>query len=407
MKIYPFNGIRPRNDCAGHLITRPYKDYGPSELKGQLNFNPYSFLQILNPGYRYHQNIKGESKFKLVRNRYTEFKEKNFLIEDEAPSFYIYRKTTEERSYTGIIVNVSTEDYKNDIIKKHESTIQSRVNLFTDYLRAVGFNAEPVLMTYEDQDDINSLIDEVVEEQPIQRFRTTNMILHELWTINDEQVMKKLQGLFDSVPHIYIADGHHRSASSALLSDQQGQDNPSCNRFMSFIVPQSQLQIEMFARMIKGLNGYNPESFLLELDNYYNIESLGLHAQAPTKGTQVLMYLSGSFYNLTLRNSGYDTSSILNKLNTQILYHTILAPILGIKDLRKDQRISYKVDSLDFMMIKNLVDKGDYDIGFSLKPLSVNHIKDIADANLVMSPKSTCVYPKLYSGLVIYEFGHS
>ena len=404
MKIFPFKGVRPKNQLAGHLITRPYKEYGHEELKSELAFNPFSFLQILNPGYRYHQNLKGESRFKLVHNRYSEFKERNFLEPDKKDCLYIYRKTTSTHSYLGIIANVSIDDYINDTIKKHENTIDSRVQLFTEYLHTVGYNAEPVLMTYPDQDGINQLIDHIVQKASDQDFYTSDMMRHQLWSIADPQTIEQIKMAFNQVSHIYIADGHHRSASSTLLAQEYGDQNSSYNQFMVFLLPQSQLQIGMYSRFIRGLNGHTPESLLIALDDSFQIEEYGLHFIEPTEQNQFIMYLDGRFFLLKLRDSEIDTTSELSVLNTQILYEQILNPTLGITNLRTDDRLNYSDGLSDLLVMQQLVDQGKYDIGFSMLPINMCQIMDIADAQLIMPPKSTFIAPKLYSGLVIYEF---
>ncbi len=404
MKIFPFKGVRPKNQLAGHLITRPYKEYSADELESELAFNPFSFLQILNPGYRYHQNLRGESRFKLVHNRYLEFKEREFLQQDPEDSLYLYRKTTPTYSYLGIIANVSIDDYIDDTIKKHENTIDSRVKLFTEYLHTVGYNAEPVLMTYPDLGEIDQVVDHIIQSPPSQDIYTSDMMRHELWQIYDPKDIATVQMAFDHISHIYIADGHHRSASSTLLAQEYDSNQSGYNQFMVFLLPQSQLQIGMYSRLIKGLNHHSPETLLIELDNAFQIEDHGLHHVLPQDHTQFIMYLDGSYYTLTLRESMINNTSPLSELNSQILYDQILYPILGIQDLRKDQRLHYSEGQTDLIVMQQQVDQGTYDIGFSMLPLTIEQIKNIADHNLIMPPKSTFIAPKLYSGLVIYEY---
>ncbi len=283
IKIFSFKGVRPKNQLAGHLITRHNKEYGNEELKSELAFNPFSFLQILNPSYRYHQNLKGESRFKLVHNRYLEFKERNFLEPDKKDSLYIYRKTTPTHSYLGIIANVRIDDYINDTIKKHENAIDSRVQLFTEYLHTVGYKAEPVLMTYPDQDGINQLIDHIVQKASDQDFYTSDKMRHQLWSIADPQTIEQIKMAFNQVSHIYIADGHHRFASSTLLGQEYGDQNSSYNQFMVLLLPQSQLQIGKYSRLIRGLNGHTPESLLIALDDNFQIEKYRLHFIEPSE----------------------------------------------------------------------------------------------------------------------------
>ena len=145
--ILPFKAVRPARDKVSLVVSRSYEDYTAEEREAQLRFNPYSFLHIVNPGYKFQQEVSGPERFSLVKNRYLEFKENDVFIQDNEPSIYVYKIKTESEEYLGIFAATDTEDYRNDIIKKHEDTMQLREELFKDYLKVVGFNAEPVLLT--------------------------------------------------------------------------------------------------------------------------------------------------------------------------------------------------------------------------------------------------------------------
>ena len=215
---------------------------------------------------------------------------------------------------------------------------------------------------------------------------------------------------FETIDTLYIADGHHRSASSYLLSKDLKFQNKShsgeeaYNYFMSYLIPESHLKIYEFNRLIKDLNGLTKEAFLIELDTMYRIENRGIELYKPNKKHHFSMYLDGEFYSLYLRKSNYTFNSSLDALDTQILYKTILEPLLGISDLRNDTRIDYSYGRNDLVNIKSKVDKGEFIIGFGLVPITVNEIKAIADDGLTMPPKSTYIEPKLRSGVTIYEF---
>ncbi len=410
-KIHPFKAVRPTRDKVPLVATRSYQSYTPFERDSRMDYNPYSFLHIVNPGYKYHKEISGEERYKLVRNRYLEFKEEEIFMQDSSPCYYIYKIVNrEQESFCGIIAAASTEDYENDVIKKHEDTLQHRENTFKEYLKTVGFNAEPVLLTYPDNEAIVKIISQATEGRSEYEFTTTYRDTHYLWKIEDRDVIDTLQHEFSKIKTIYIADGHHRSASSYLLTQDLKKNNPehrgdeAYNFFMSYLIPESELKIYEFNRLIKDLNGLSKEEFLIRLDEWFRIENRGIEVYKPSKSNHFSMYLDGEFYSLYLRKTNYEFTDALEELDAQILYKTVLKPILGITNLRTDTRIEYAHGKSDIVLVKSMVDSDEFKIGFGLFPASVEQMKKIADQGLKMPPKSTYIEPKLRSGVTIYEF---
>ncbi|WP_213523660.1 DUF1015 domain-containing protein [Nonlabens sp.] len=403
-KIKPFRGVRAATDIAAHVISRTYQDYDKKELKAQLQYNPYSFLHVLNPGYKFQQEITGADRFNLVRNRYLEFKEEAYLVQEEHPAFYVYENTDPHHSYTGIIAGTSTQDYQDTIIKKHEDTLSLKEILFKDYLKTVGFNAEPVLLTYKDQPSINEIIQHVKTNLPDQHFSTTDFNSHKIWAVTDPELIQSIENQFKEIPELYIADGHHRSASSSLLSQEMNGQQETYHYFMSLLIAESQLHIYEFNRQVTDLNGLSKQEFLIQLDQHFRIQNRGHELYRPSKKHHFSMYLDGDFYSLYLRKSLYKITTPLQDLDTQMLYDLVLQPILGIEDLRNNDRIKYSYGKHDMVHIKERVDKREFEVGFGLFPATVEQMKSIADADLRMPPKSTFIRPKLPSGLIIYEF---
>ncbi|MDT0607288.1 DUF1015 domain-containing protein [Croceitalea rosinachiae] len=407
--IKPFKAIRPTKDKVSFVASKSYEEYDLQELNSILEYNPFSFLHIINPGFKFHKNILGKERFKLVHNRYMEFLEDTIFVQDEIPSFYLYQISKSSFSSLGFFCATSIRDYKKDVIKKHEDTLEKREVLFADYLNTVGFNAEPVLMTYKDNDEISTLLKNEVTKKPEYDFTTTDRVNHKLWKVSDSNTIERLQRLFGEVKTLYIADGHHRSASSCLLAEKLKSKNnehtgeEAYNFFMSYLIPESEIKIYEFNRMVKDLNGMSPDEFLIQLDALYRIEKRNDGIYKPTKKHHFSMYLDGEFYSLYLRKKVYAFTDPLSELDTQILYKTILEPILGIQDLRNDKRIAYGYGKYNLIKMKDSIDCGDFVVGFSLVPITINEIKAIADAGLVMPPKSTYIEPKLRSGLTIYE----
>ncbi|GAA4325767.1 DUF1015 domain-containing protein [Pontixanthobacter gangjinensis] len=408
--ILPFKAVRPAREYAGLVASRSYEDYSEEELRTQLEFNPYSFLHIINPGYKFQHEIGGEKRFGMVKNRYLEFKEENTFIQDEQPCYYIYNIKTREASCCGIIAAASVEDYEKNVIRRHEDTIAHREELFKEYLKVVGFNTEPVLLTYPDNEVINELLRERMKSRPEYEFATANKEIHSLWLIDDPENIEKIRLQFEAMEKLYIADGHHRSASSWLLAKESRENNPehtgkeAYNFFMSYLISESNLRIFEFSRLIKDLNGHTKEEFLILLDEWFRIENRGYEVYKPSKKHHFNMYLDGEFYSLYLRKTNYEFTDSLSELDSYILYEKILKPLLGIEDLRYDKRIAYIHGRNDLIELKTRVDSGEFRVGFGMLPAGIEEIKQIADENLTMPPKSTYIEPKLRSGLTIYEF---
>jgi len=409
-KIIPFKAVRPTRDKVSLLAARSYDSYSKAQVESRLRDNPFSFLHIVNPGYKYDKVISGPERYKLVRNRYQEFKEDGIFIQEEKPSFYVYKIVNRDGlEFNGIVAAASVQDYEDDVIKKHEDTLQFREVIFKEYLKTVGFNAEAVLLTYPDDDTLASLIDEVMQDRSEYEFTTTYRDTHYLWNVDDPMLVQKIEKLFAGMDTLYIADGHHRSSSSYLLAKDKKAENKAhtgtepYNYFMSYLIPESDLKIYEFNRLVKDLNGLSKEEFLIQLDAVFRIENRGEEYYKPSKKHHFSMYMDGSFYSLYLRKD-YKFGNALDALDAQILYETVLKPLLGITDARNDTRLDYSHGKSDLAYVKTVVDKGDFAVGFGLLPVTTSELKQIADEGLKMPPKSTYIEPKLRSGVTIYEF---
>lgn len=406
--VKPFKAIRPTQDKAPFVISRSYQSYSKKELNANLEFNPFSFLHIINPGYKFDKQVTGSKRFSMVRNRYLEFLEDDILKKDANSGFYLYQIEQDDLVCCGLFCATSVTDYNINLIKKHEDTIKRRETLFANYLKTVRFNAEPVLMTYADKVEIKALLEIEKERIPTYHFTTTDRVTHTLWVISDKKITESIQRQFATVNKLYIADGHHRSASSQLLSNMfpstNAPEEKPTDYFMSYLIPESQIRIYEFNRMIKDLNGLSKEEFLIGLDTYFIIENKGNMLYKPTKKHHFCMYLDGEFYSLYLRKTAYIFTDTLSALDTQILYKTVLEPILGISDLRNDKRIAYGYGKHNGIRMKNEIDAGRFTVGFNMLPIGISELKQIADDGLVMPPKSTYIEPKLRSGIAIYEF---
>ncbi len=402
-KITPFQGLRPTPDKVSLVTARSYEDYTAAELAYLLEFNPFSFLHVINPAYVNQQKVTADKRFKMVSNKLNDFKREGVLVKDATPAFYLYQIETKKNQFTGILAGTAIEDYQQDIIKKHEDTLEYRVQVFKEYLHFSRFNPEPVLMMYPDREELNQWIEDFKKTEPIYNFSTVTKERHTLWKVDQEKDVRWVQEQFEAISEMYIADGHHRSASAEILHNEELPiDNNNLKYFMSYLIAENNIKIFEYNRIIHDLNNHTKEEFLNKLHEKFIVENKEQQLWKPTQKMEFGMYLDGDFYALRLKTPR-TCSSLLEQLDAQILYDEVLHPILGLDDLRNDARIDYVPGNESIVTIKEMVDDGEYEIGFMLYPTNVQEIKALADNKLIMPPKSTYIEPKFMNGLIIYE----
>lgn len=403
-KIIPFKAVRPTRDKVCLVTCRSYEEYTPAELAAQLDFNPLSFLHVIKPAYTNQEKVSFEKRYRQVHQKYQDFKSENILIKDLKPAIYIHKIVTKNQSFTGIIVGTSIDDYRNNIIKKHEETLAFRVRVLKEYMQYSEFNTEPVLMTYQDNKVIENWIFNRTQKLADFEFSTTKKEINYLWKIDDAIEIDWIQNILKT-ENLYIADGHHRSEAVQLLAQENEiPENTAKNYLLSYLISENNVKVYEYNRLIKDLNGMTKEAFLKELSVNYLIENKKQLPFQPSEKHQFGMYLDNEFYSLVLRNEKQDFKTVLESLDAQILYKTVLSPLLAIKDLRNDERIEYISGKQSILELKTIVDEGEFEVGFFLFPSNIEEIKALADSNLIMPPKSTYIEPKFRSGIVIYEF---
>lgn len=405
-KIKPFKAIRPIRDKAHLVATRPYYTYKKKVLEAKLMDNPFTFLHIINPEFGVANKTAPNSveRFEHVKEAYNHFLKNNVLKQDEEPSLYIYKQTFNGHEYVGIVGGASVEEYNNDRIKKHEATITSREQMFTEYLDIVGYNAEPVLLSYSGTDEIDQFIYTCTLDRPEFEFTTTDLKKHELWVLSSKD-SEMVQSLFEKVDNLYIADGHHRSASSSRLQSirtKKGSNYSNENYFLSFIINEKKLDIIEFNRMSKTLNNHSPDEFLNLLSQNFLITPLK-KGKKPSSLHEFTMFLDNNWYQLEYSKDRVNKEHPVKSLDAQILTETILDPILGIKDLKHDDNIDFWPGNISLKKIEKSIKSNKFKVGFVLYPVSIHEVKNVADNHMIMPPKSTWVEPKLRSGLTIYN----
>ena len=405
--IHPFKAIRPTRDKAQLVSTRPLAAYRKHILRAKLDENPYTFLHIIHPegDKEHHSKANSVERFEAVKTRYDSFIDQGILIQDTEESFYIYRQTKGTHQFTGVIAGVSIEEYRNNLIKKHEATITSRESMFTNYLNITGFNAEPVLLAHKHLPELDKYFDKVTKSRPEYEFSTTDKIKHELWVI-DADKDSKLISIYADLNELYIADGHHRSASSARLKDtiiKNGQAQfPNQDFFLAYLIDEQKLEILEFQRLVKHLNGLTPKSFLKACEAHFEIEILK-KARRPIQRHELVCLLGREAYSFKPKKDIASEKDVVKQLDAQILTDYILTPILGIEDLKTSRDIDFIPGTKELKKVVDLVKKDDFKVGFLLYPASINEVKEVADQGGIMPPKSTWVEPKMRSGLTIYN----
>ncbi|MGM0479458.1 MAG: DUF1015 domain-containing protein [Bacteroidota bacterium] len=409
-KIRAFRAVRPTRDKAHLVASRAVATYKPAILAAKLESNPYTFIHIIHPEYFEDDDNRTApntpERFNKVKNKFEAFRKDGVFIQDEEEQLYVYRQTKGDAAFLGVIGGASAAEYQNDQIKKHEATLTSREEMFTNYLDIVGFNAEPVLLSHRKSEKVDELLHQISQKRPEYEFTTTDSTSHELWLTTPEET-KALQDAYEEIEAVYIADGHHRSASSVRLMDlhrERGDYAPekNYNSFLSFFIDEERLQILPFNRICKSLNGLSPSEFIEKCKGVFDIEAI--NKQESINDLHVFhVYLNQQWYRFRLKDEYRDFGDAVDAIDAEILTRHILDPILGIKDLKIDDSISFVSGDKGKSAIEQAVDNNVYTIGFELYPVTVDQLTAVADEHKIMPPKSTWVEPKLRSGLTIYK----
>jgi uncharacterized protein (DUF1015 family) len=401
--LRPFSAVRPTRDKVHLVASRSYVSYTALQLRSKLTENPFSFLHIIHPDMtatNLHKTVDLGERFKQVRGKYDEFLAEGILKRDEQPSLYIYRQIKAGHAFTGIIGAVSVDDYVNGKIKIHEKTIAKREETFVQYLDITKINAEPVLLMAKDSKTIDDIIAQKTLERPEYDFTTTNKVHHQFWVLDDVGSIEAITNAYAQQDAFYIADGHHRSSSSALLFEKHKQsisnENDPMRYCLAYILSEENVRIYEFNRIVKDLNGLSDSEVLERLKIAFEISHVSSSFHPHRKG-EMGLYLDGNWYKLNLKEAS-------DVLDVQLLTDLVLEPIFGISDLRKDKRISFMEGPKGLEALSQTIDKQGTGAAFTLFAPTVEDIKRIADAGQTMPPKSTWVEPKLRSGLVVYEF---
>lgn len=400
ISISPFHALRPEAQFAKQVAARPYDVLSSKEAKVEAQGNPFSFLHITKSEIDLPANIDVYSNavYLKAKENLDAFISRPVLFKESKPCYYIYQLTMNHQSQTGLVCCSLVTDYENDFIKKHELTRPEKEADRMEHIKITGAQTGNVFLAFRDVDELNEIIEKWKREKtPVYDFIADDQIQHTVWVISDENIIAAITHLFKTkVPCTYIADGHHRAASAAKIKYQLA-DYEEAGYFLTTLFPASQLHIMDYNRVVKDLNGLSTDEFFERINKNFSIKNQ-TESYSPKDIHNFGMYLEGQWYRLTALDGTFSTDPI-GILDITILQNNLLEPILGIKDQRTDKRIDFIGGIRGLTELEKKVNSKEMRVAFSLYPVSIPQLFDIADSGNIMPPKSTWFEPKLRDGL--------
>jgi uncharacterized protein (DUF1015 family) len=402
--ISPFKALRPAAELAKQVASRPYDVLNSKEAKTEAQGNNVSFLHITKSEIDLPEttDVHSQKVYDKAKENLDAFISRNILFRESKACYYIYELQMNGKSQTGLVCGSSVDDYENDLIKKHEFTRPEKELDRIDHIKTTGAQTGNVFLAYRNVDEVDSIINKWKKKNPVYNFTADDGIQHTIWIVNDDKTIEKISNLFkEKVPCTYIADGHHRAASAAKVRAALGANAPDgANLFLTTLFPSDQLYIMDYNRVVTDLNGLTSEDFLSAIKNKFSVEKAD-KAFSPAKLHEIGMYLGGQWYRLTANENSYSEDPI-GVLDISILQNNLLDPVLNIKDQRTDKRIDFIGGIRGLQELEKRVNTGEMAVAFSLHPVTIQQLFDIADSGNVMPPKSTWFEPKLRDGLLTH-----
>ena len=409
-KIRPFRAYRPQKGMEEKIAALPYDVYNREEAAAVVKDNPASFLAIDRPETGFAPEVSMyapevyERAGKLLRERI----EEGSFVQEETPCFYLYEQVFRGRSQTGVVGCASIDDYRENVIKKHENT---RADKELDRIRHVdicNMQTGPIFLACRQNDSLAEIMTEIKVERPLYDFVSEDNITHRVWVISKEESIQRLEECFSKMEALYIADGHHRCASAVKVGEMRRAAHPdytgeeAFNFFLSAIFPEEELRIMDYNRVVKDLNGYTEVEFLEKISEQgFLIEKKGKEPFRPVQKGSFGMFLGEEWYALTAKEAVRSCDAV-EGLDVSLLQRQLLAPVLDIKDPKTDNRIDFVGGIRGAEELERRV-RTDMKVAFLLFPTSMSELFEVADAGLLMPPKSTWFEPKLRSGLFLHD----
>ena len=408
--VRPFKSIRPNQEVVSKVAALPYDVYNRKEACEVVAKEPMSFLAIDRAETQFPAEVStyAPEVYDKARQMLDEAIEQGIFVTDEKAYYYIYELTMNGKSQTGIVACSSIDDYQNNIIKKHENTREEKEQDRIRHVDTTNAHTGPIFLAYRAVDAINEVVDRVKKEEALYDFTCDDGVRHAVWIIKDDSDAKIISEAFSNVPCTYIADGHHRCASAVKVGLKRRAENPGYtgdeefNFFLSVLFPDEQLYIMPYNRTVKDLNGYTKDEFMAVIGEKFTIETREAAVEPEEKGT-FGMYLDKQWYLLTAKAEILSDDPVQG-LDVSVLQDHLLGPVLGIGDPRTDSRIDFIGGIRGVGELERRVSE-DMTVAFSMYATSIQELLDVADAGLLMPPKSTWFEPKLRSGIFIHRLG--
>lgn len=408
--IKPFPCIRPNEKIAERVAALPYDVYNREEAKREVEREPFSFLKIDRAETQFPDEVDTYDPcvYKKAKELLDAAMEDGTFLQEKETNYYIYEMDKGNHSQIGIVACASIDDYQNNIIQKHENTREEKEQDRIMHVDVCQAQTGPIFLTYRSNEIINQIVKQVRQNTPIYNFTTLDGVTHKIWNVANKSQITTIEETFQAIDHIYIADGHHRAASAVKVGLKRRKENPNYtgeeefNYFLSVLVPDDQLLIMDYNRVVKDLNGYSKEEFLNQIEKNFAVKEIGKAAYHPEKKAEFGMYLEGNWYQLVAKDHITKITDVVESLDVSILQQYLLEPILQIGDLRTEKRIDFIGGIRGLEELERRVNK-DMKVAFSMYPTSIQELFAVADAKRLMPPKSTWFEPKLRSGLFIHK----
>ena len=402
--IHPFKALRPAAEFARQVASRPYDVLNSKEAKTEAEGNSASFLHITKSEIDLPESIDihAQQVYDKAKENLDAFISRKILFRESKACYYIYQLVINGRSQTGLVCGSSVDDYENDLIKKHEFTRPEKELDRINHIKTTGAQTGNVFLAYKQVEAIDEVIDAWKKKSPVYDFTADDGIRHTVWIVNDDDTIEKISALFkEKVPCTYIADGHHRAASAAKVRKALGDAaQDGADLFLTTLFPSNQLHIMDYNRVVSDLNGLDETGLLAALNDKFTVEKAA-KAFSPEQLHTFGMYINKQWYRLTAKEGSYGNDPI-GVLDVTILQNNLLDPVFNIKDQRTDKRIDFVGGIRGLGELEKRVDSGEMAVAFSLHPVSIQQLFDIADSGNVMPPKSTWFEPKLRDGLLTH-----
>lgn len=407
--IKAFKGIRPRVDMAADVAALPYDVYNREEATKVVAENPISFLSIdrAETGFGPDVDTYDDIVYERARDRLWEMYDKGVFFQDEKPCLYLYELEMKGHIQTGIVACASIDDYLNDVIKKHENTRADKEKDRIRHVDTCGAQTGPIFLAYKANNEISRIIEDFkLKNEPVNNFISDDGVRHTVYVIDDDAIIKHITDLFAKVDNLYIADGHHRAASAVkaglMRREANGGKPGEYDYFLSVLFADNQLAIMDYNRVVKDLNKLSDGEFLDKVKEVADITQGSSKMIRPAYRGECVMYLRGKWYRIAFKDS-VKTEDIVGGMDVSLLQNNILGPILDIDDPKTNDRIEFVGGIRGLEFLKNRCDSFVNGVAFAMYPVSMKELFDVADAGLLMPPKSTWFEPKLRSGLFIHK----